>query len=281
MSSALWEEGVGEEGSPFPLRACPHVLLPAFHSHNQRARQTQGQLAACALSRDLWSVWIVIFCLDNSKLIVLLWPHKYQSSEPNILWLHFPFSITFYFSWSSSCSLSFFFHLFFVLWISDCLPTPSQKLFKTPFKFSTYSGLSDNLSVLFFSLTMLPGALCPAHMSPGPSPSSWHTSAILGVLSVFAADVPALFSLLDSLFVSWIPCLPLSWFTPSFRRTSVVAQTVKCLPAMQETRVQSLGQEDPLEKEMATHSSILGWKIPWSEEPDRLQSMGSQRVGHD
>ena len=91
MSSALWEEGVGEEGSPFPLRACPHVLLPAFHSHNQRARQTQGQLAACALSRDLWSVWIVIFCLDNSKLIVLLWPHKYQSSEPNILWLHFPF----------------------------------------------------------------------------------------------------------------------------------------------------------------------------------------------
>ena len=209
MSSALWEEGVGEEGSPFPLRACPHVLLPAFHSHNQRARQTQGQLAACALSRDLWSVWIVIFCLDNSKLIVLLWPHKYQSSEPNILWLHFPFSITFYFSWSSSCSLSFFFHLFFVLWISDCLPTPSQKLFKTPFKFSTYSGLSDNLSVLFFSLTMLPGALCPAHMSPGPSPGSWHTSAILGVLSVFAADVPALFSLLDSLFVSWIPCLPL------------------------------------------------------------------------
>ena len=56
---------------------------------------------------------------------------------------------------------------------------------------------------------------------------------------------------------------------------------VKCLPAMQETRVQFLSQEDPLEKEMATHSSILGWKIPWSEEPDRLQSMGSQRVGHD
>ena len=55
---------------------------------------------------------------------------------------------------------------------------------------------------------------------------------------------------------------------------------VKRLPAMQETRVQSLGQEDPLEKDMATHSSILTWKIPWTEEPGRLQSMGSQRVGN-
>ena len=62
---------------------------------------------------------------------------------------------------------------------------------------------------------------------------------------------------------------------------SLVAQTVKCLPTMQETRVQSLGQEDLLEKEMATHSSILAWKIPWTEEPGRLQSMGLQRVGHD
>ena len=63
--------------------------------------------------------------------------------------------------------------------------------------------------------------------------------------------------------------------------TSLVAQTVKRLPAMQETQVQSLGREDPLEKEMATHSSTLTWKIPWMEEPGRLQSMGSQTVGHD
>ena len=56
---------------------------------------------------------------------------------------------------------------------------------------------------------------------------------------------------------------------------------VKYLPAMQETQVQSLGGEDPLEKEMATHFSILAWRIPWTEEPGRLQSMGSQRVGHD
>ena len=62
---------------------------------------------------------------------------------------------------------------------------------------------------------------------------------------------------------------------------SLVAQTVKNLPAMQDTQVQSLAQEDPLEKEMATHSSILAWKAPGTEEPGRLQSRGSQRVGHD
>ena len=60
-----------------------------------------------------------------------------------------------------------------------------------------------------------------------------------------------------------------------------MAQMVKHLPTMQETRVQSLGQEDLLEKEMATHFSILAWKIPWTEQPGRLQSMGSQKVGHD
>ena len=60
-----------------------------------------------------------------------------------------------------------------------------------------------------------------------------------------------------------------------------VAQMVKHLPTMQETQVQSLGREDPLEKEMATHSSTLAWKIPWTEEPRRLQSMGSQRDRHN
>ena len=60
-----------------------------------------------------------------------------------------------------------------------------------------------------------------------------------------------------------------------------MAWTVKNLPARQETWVRSLGQEDPLEKEMATHSSILVWRIPWTEEPGRLESMGSIRVGHD
>ena len=63
--------------------------------------------------------------------------------------------------------------------------------------------------------------------------------------------------------------------------TSLVAQMVNRLPTMQETRVQSLGREDPLEKEMAIHSSTFAWKIPWTEDPRRLQSMGSQRIGHD
>ena len=60
-----------------------------------------------------------------------------------------------------------------------------------------------------------------------------------------------------------------------------MAQSVKRLPAIRETRVRFLGQEDPLEKEMAIYSSTLAWKIPWTEEPDRLQSMESQRVGQD
>ena len=64
-------------------------------------------------------------------------------------------------------------------------------------------------------------------------------------------------------------------------RTSLEAQTVKRLSIMRETRVQPLGQEDPLEKEMAIHSSTVAWKIPWTEELGKLQSMGSQRVGHN
>ena len=62
---------------------------------------------------------------------------------------------------------------------------------------------------------------------------------------------------------------------------SLVTQTAKNLPAMQETRVRPLGWEDPLEKEIASHSSILAWKISWTEKPGRLQSVGSQKAGHD
>ena len=68
--------------------------------------------------------------------------------------------------------------------------------------------------------------------------------------------------------------LPFSW-------ASLVAQMVKNLPEMQETHVQSMGQEEPLEKGMTTHSNSLSWRIPWTEEPGELQSMGLQRVGHD
>ena len=74
------------------------------------------------------------------------------------------------------------------------------------------------------------------------------------------------------------PALAGGFFTLAPPIISLVAQMVKNLPAMQETWVWSLDQEDALEEEMATHSSILGWRIPWTEEPGRLQSMGSQRV---
>ena len=63
--------------------------------------------------------------------------------------------------------------------------------------------------------------------------------------------------------------------------TFLLAQMIKNLPAMQETRVLSLGREDPLEKEMATYSSVLAWRIPWTEEPGGLQSTGLQRMGHN
>ena len=65
-----------------------------------------------------------------------------------------------------------------------------------------------------------------------------------------------------------------------YSKTSLAAQSVKNLPAVQETQVQSVGWEDPLEKKMATHSSILAWKISWTEEPGALQSTGFQRVRH-
>ena len=64
-------------------------------------------------------------------------------------------------------------------------------------------------------------------------------------------------------------------------RASMATQTVKSLPAMRETWIQSLGRENRLEKEMAAHSSIFAWRIPWTEEPGGPQSTGSQRVGHD
>ena len=79
---------------------------------------------------------------------------------------------------------------------------------------------------------------------------------------------------------------PPSFMTQAFEegqcvRAALVAQTVKNQPAVQETCIRSLSQEDPLEKEMAIHSSILAWRIPWTEEPGGLQSIGPERVGHN
>ena len=87
----------------------------------------------------------------------------------------------------------------------------------------------------------------------------------------------------DQIFLFFFP--PINYFLSScltqIKGASLVAQMVKNLCTMQETQVQPLGWEDPLEKEMATHASILSWRTPWTEEPDRVQSMGLQRVRHD
>ena len=76
-------------------------------------------------------------------------------------------------------------------------------------------------------------------------------------------------------------CAGFSLLLTGFLESSLVTQRVKCLPAMRDNQVRSLGQEDPLEKEMATHSGTLAWKIPWTEKPGRLQPLRLQRVGHD
>ena len=92
------------------------------------------------------------------------------------------------------------------------------------------------------------------------------------LLISFNKQLLSIFSVENSLFYIYNI---LNLFT-KYQGASLVAQSVKNLPAMQETQVQFLGQEDPLEKEMATHSSIIDWRIPWTEEPGRLQSVGSQ-----
>ena len=84
-----------------------------------------------------------------------------------------------------------------------------------------------------------------------------------------------------SLFAKFSPTLSLSCLFDDIYWTSLVAQMVKHLSTMRETWVRSLGWEDPLEKETTIYSSTIAWKIPWTEEPGRLQSMGSQRVGRD
>ena len=115
--------------------------------------------------------------------------------------------------------------------------------------------------------------------SPPPKPSlSSRTQADCGFINSVSLTFCSIYSPviyllknLDYYFLAW---LRLYW-------ASLVAQRLKRLPGMRETRVRSLGWEDPLKKEMATHSSTLAWRIPWREEPGGLQSMGSKRVGYD
>ena len=110
---------------------------------------------------------------------------------------------------------------------------------------------------------------------------------LIGLISLQSKGLSRVFSnttirKINSSALSLLYC-PTVTFVPDYqiKGASLVAQIVKNLPATQETQVQPLGWEDPLEEGRATHSSILAWRIPWTEEPGRLQSMGSQRVRHD
>ena len=111
------------------------------------------------------------------------------------------------------------------------------------------------------------------HLPPGGLHALSHNTFWTILLLSLQTSLSALV-LLCSLLL--IPAVALN-----YALASLVAQRLKCLPPMWETRVRFLGQENPLEKEMVTHSSILAWRIPWTEEPGGLQSAGFQRVGHD
>ena len=132
-------------------------------------------------------------------------------------------------------------------------------------------GMAVGLQIIFF-LLHLPNIVMLI--------SRWSKKIFFNLSKLLGEPVGPSSSHRHSLDGKWfLPRMDSATHFPS-QQTSLVAQTVKRLPTMQETRVQSLGQEDLLEKEMAPHSSILAWKIPWMEKPGRLQSMGSQRVGH-
>ena len=123
-----------------------------------------------------------------------------------------------------------------------------------------------------------------ARTQPGPAPCFLFTPGPAGGWRIVLKDLGTLGSVCPPLPCPGYPQIHFlqrfSWFLIYVRAPSLVAQTVKNL-AVQETRVGSLGQEEPLEKEVATHSSILAWRIPWTEEPGGLPSIGSQRVRHD
>ena len=120
------------------------------------------------------------------------------------------------------------------------------------------------------------------------SQSVWYTTLIKWRIKIMISSINAE-KCLTKFNLIYDQKLPTKWYRGNILQhnkghicwASLVAQMVNHLPVMRETRVWFLGREDPLEKEMAIHSSTLAWKMPWTEVPDRLQSMGLQRVGHD
>ena len=137
--------------------------------------------------------------------------------------------------------------------------------------------LPDVCSCFLPLLTQSLGLQNHVNYSGGPRPSGLGPRRPASLsstcdLSASRMETPSLFP-----FLSFYLRILLRYYHGAF----LVAQAIMRPPTMQETRVQSLGQEDPMEEEIATHSSILSWRIPWTEEPGRLQLMGLRRVRHD
>ena len=155
---------------------------------------------------------------------------------------------------SNSPFLSYYYHCFYLYIFCSCFQLLScVQLFATPSIAARQASLSFTISLSLLKL------ICIESVMPFNHLILCHPLLQNFFFTIIYFDIQLGPDLLDSL----------------------VAQTVKSLPAMQETWLRSLGWEDPLEKEIATHSSIIAWKIPWTEEPGGLQPTGSQRVRHD
>ena len=156
-----------------------------------------------------------------------------------------------------------------VIWVKFIHSSPSSSLIPRLSMFTcVVSCLTTSNLPWFMDLTFhVPMQYCSYSIKT----CFYFTSPIHNWVLFLFGSIPSLFV---ELFLHWYP---VAYWAP----TNLVAQTVKHLPTRQEIWVWSLGGEDPLEKQMATHSSTLAWKIPWTEESGRLQSMGLQRVEHD
>ena len=177
----------------------------------------------------------------------------------------------------------------FMSFLVICVSSLEIKLFRFFIHFFLEKAIAPHSSVLAWRI---PGTGEPGRLLSMGSHRVRHDWSDLAVAAASIFLLGCLFCILNCIIYLYIlEIIPLSvalfaniffdfegclWFTLTF----LVAHRVKCLPAMLEIWVQSLGWENPLEKEMATHSSTLAWKIPWTEKPGRLQPTGSQRVGH-
>ena len=174
-----------------------------------------------------------------------------ESFKKALITLHLPWFIFFVALFSHLTHYRFYIFILFAAWLIQ------------------WNGSSSGQRFLFFP----PSSLFLEHCLAGNRPlkNIWMNESSLKIFNFSSSYF----------FFKWSKMWYHIFKANHYQWTSLVAQMVKNLPAMQETQVRSLGQEDPLEKGKATHPSILAWRIQWTEEPGGLQSVGLQRVGHD